>query len=53
MADDCLLAYIDDREVAELFNQIHKGYPLQGLPHTATTPPWRMGASTALSASLQ
>jgi hypothetical protein len=26
MADDLLLAYIDDREVTELFNSIRKGY---------------------------
>ena len=26
MADDLLLSYIDDREVAELFNNIRKGY---------------------------
>ena len=26
MADDLLLSYIDDREVTELFNGIHKGY---------------------------
>ena len=26
MADDFLLAYIDDREVTELFGSIHKGY---------------------------
>ena len=27
MADDLLLAYIDDREVTELFNRIREGYP--------------------------
>ena len=26
MADDLLLSYIDDREVADLFNGIRKGY---------------------------
>ena len=26
MADDLLLSYIDDREVTDLFNGIHKGY---------------------------
>lgn len=28
MADDFLLSYIDDQEVTELFNKIHKGYSL-------------------------
>ncbi len=26
MANDFLLSYIDDQEVTELFNRIHKGY---------------------------